>query len=248
MTRPKQSIKHISLNQLVQHEHNRELDFDGVSELADSIREHGVLQPLVVTEHLTEPDRWLILAGHRRAAAARLAGLTAVPCVIRHGLDEDLDEQLIVMLVENCQRKDLTAMERAELYGQLHKRGLTYRDIARRTGTVQGTVAYYLSLLELDADSRDRVRTGEVAVTQAIGAVREVRAASRKAGGQKANGRPVVVEPAHLSKRHVLARRVKEACTHTQRPKVGDVGCGQCWEQAIRADERTPGQALGAAS
>lgn len=245
MTKPRQSIKLVNLNQLVAHDDNRVLEESTVSEMADSIREHGVLMPIVVTEHPTEYDRWLILDGHHRAAAARLAGLRTVPAVVRHDLDGDAAEQLVIMLVANCQRKDLAPIERAEMYGKLRDKGLSTVEIGRRTGTSQGSVSYFLSLLVLDDDSRELVRAGAVPVTEAIKAVREVRATDRKRGGRAKMGRPVVIEAAWFGKRHPLARRVAEACTHSQRPRIGDAGCGQCWEQAIRADEHVPAQEIG---
>lgn len=245
MTKPKQSIRHASLAHLIDHENNRKLDEATVAEMVESVREHGVLTPLVVTEHPLEVDRWLLLDGHHRAAAAKEAGLATVPVVVRHGLDEDVTEQLVVMLVANCQRKDLEPMERAEQYGRLRARGLTAQEIGRRTGTQQGTVSYFLSLLELDAESQARVRNKTIPVRQAVDAIREHRAQQRKTAGTAQPGRGVVVQPSWLNKRHVLARKVAELCTHKERPRVGDVGCGQCWEQIIRADERVPDE-LGA--
>lgn len=251
--KPRQSIKHIALDHLVGHADNpsERLDFQSISELADSIREHGILQPLIVTEHLTDPDRWTILAGHRRAAAARLAGLHQVPCVARHGLDEDVDEQVVVMLVENCQRKDLAPMERAEMLGVLRdKQKLTLVEIARRTGLSESRVSDSLALLELDADSRAGVRSGEVGVGRATEAVRQVRAAARTNSvilGQPVRRRTLVrVEPQHFTRRHPLASKVKAFCSHETRPLVGGVGCGQCWEDIIRNDaiqEITSGRA-----
>lgn len=240
MTKPKQSARVLKLNHLIGHWGNPRADLADLAELTASIAEHGVIEPLIVTEHLTEPDRWLILAGHRRAAAAAAAGCAAVPCVIRHNLDDDLSEQLLVMVVENLQRADLQPMEKAELFERLRNRGLAPSQIARRTGLSASTISGYLALLDLDDDSRDRVRTGQIPVAQARQAVRSVRKqdragkSARAGGGQP--GRPVVVEAAHFTKRHPLAATVHEACTHSQRPKVGGVGCGQCWEASIRAD------------
>jgi ParB family chromosome partitioning protein len=245
--KPKQSIRPIPLAFLVPHPDNppERLDFESVSELANSIREHGILEPLIVTEHLTEPDRWTILAGHRRLAAARLAKVTQVPCVIRHGLDEDVDEQRVVMLVENCQRKDLEPMARAEMLNTLRQRGLTIAEVSRRTGLSEARISESLALLDLDGETRDRVRTGEVGVGQAMQAIRSVRAASRAgtAIGKAPRRSAVNVEAAHFTFKHPLADRANELCDHTAagpghvRPQVGGVACGQCWERAIREDE-----------
>lgn len=236
--RTRQSIRHIPVHRLVSHGSNVRDELGDVEELACSIAEHGVLQPLVVTEHPTDYDRWLLLAGHRRAAAAARAGLTTVPCVIRHGLDEDPDEQLLVMLVENCQRRDLTPLDKAEAYGALRSRGLPVSEIARRVGLAVATIHYYLTLLDLDEESREQLRNGALTAGVARDAVRTTRREQRKKNGAARNGRPVQAEPPHLTRRHPLAKAVKQACTHTTRPLVGNTGCGQCWEATIRADER----------
>lgn len=233
---PKQSVRHLRIDHLIGHDRNIRDTLGELGELAASILEHGILQPLVVTEHPTEIDRWLILAGHRRAAAAGTAGLAAVPCVIRHGLDDDPDEQLVVMLVENCQRKDLGAIEKAEAFGVLRRSGLSLNQIAKRTGISVGTISYYLTLLDLDSETRERVRRGEVQVTQATEAVRVARRSVRSSRGDGQPGRKVRVEPAHFTPDHPLASAVRDSCSHTTRPWVGQVGCGQCWDLVIRAD------------
>jgi ParB family chromosome partitioning protein len=234
VTIPKQSIRHIAVADLVGHDRNIREDAGDLVDLARSIREHGILQPLIVTEHPKDADRWLILAGHRRKAGAQLAQLDTVPCVIRHNVDSD--EQIVVMVVENCQRKDLGPMEKAEAFAVLRRRGLSMNEIARRTGISQGTVSYYLTLIDLDAATREAVRNGQVQITDAVEAVRTARRSVRTATGQRQPGHPVVREPAHFTVHHPLAQAVKDICGHTQRPSVGGIGCGQCWELVVRAD------------
>jgi len=247
--KPKQSIKHIALDQLIAHGSNRDLTLEATSDMADSMREHGVISPLVVTEHPTDYDRWLILDGHHRAAAARLAGIRTVPCVIRHDLDADADEQLVVMLVANCQRTELAPMERAEMLGVLRdKRNFTLAEIARRTGLSASRVSESLSLLELDAETREAVRTGDVGVGTATQAIRQVRAANRTGAllgkPQAKRSKAITVEAAHFTSKHPLAGAVRKSCEHldasagTVRPTVGGIACGQCWERTIRDDER----------
>lgn len=233
--RARQTIKQLPIQQLTRNPANIREELGEVSELAVSIKEHGILEPLIVTEN---PDGrgYLILAGHRRLAAACLAGLTKVPVVIRHGLGDDDIEQLVVMLVENCQRRDLNPVNRAEAYGALINRGVTRTEIARRVGVTPGTISYYLSLLHLDEKSREQVRQGTVNSTDAIAAVRQQRQLDRKTKGSPKRGRPAASEPHHFGSRHPLAYLVRRSCTHTARPRVGQIGCGQCWEAAIRAD------------
>lgn len=235
----------LRLVDLAVHPSNPPERTENVAELAASIKQVGQLQPLVVTDHPNQKG-WLILDGHRRAAALRSLGRTRADCTIRPSAGQDLDEQLFVMLIANIHRQDLTAMEKAYAFGDLRdRRGMTMLQIAARAGLSVGTVSYYLSLLELDAATQVKVQTGEVQVTQAIQAVKQVRRQTRRARGEKPVGRPVVIEPVWFGKRHVLARKVTEACTHSARPRIGDVGCGQCWEHVIRADERVTDEAVG---
>jgi ParB family chromosome partitioning protein len=134
----------------------RRFDEGGLSELADSIRESGVLQPVLVTR---EGERYRILAGERRVRAARLAGLATVPVVLREGLSDR--DHLLLALVENVQRRDLTALEEAEAYRNLKDEfGLTQDDVASRVGKDRATVANALRLLKLPASVREALDAG----------------------------------------------------------------------------------------
>ena len=112
--------------------------------LAASIREHGVIQPVLVTETI---DGYQLVAGERRVRAARMAGLDRVPAVVRQLADR---EQLELALVENLQREDLDPIEAARAYRTLiDEFGLTQEDLALRVGRARSTVANTLRLLEL---------------------------------------------------------------------------------------------------
>jgi ParB family chromosome partitioning protein len=120
-------------------------DAEELEALAASIREHGVLQPILVTETL---DGYQLVAGERRLRACQLAGLERVPAVIRQLADRD---QLEVALVENLQRADLGAMEAAAAYQTLVTDfQLTHDEIARRVGRAKSTITNTLRLLDLD--------------------------------------------------------------------------------------------------
>lgn len=116
---------------------------DELRDLADSIRAQGILQPLVVTRNGT------VIAGHRRHAAARLAGLTHVPCIVR---DLTPGQQLAVMLVENLQRRSLSPMQQAQGVGRLRDTGLSPAEIAARVGRHRSWVDGMLRLLALPED------------------------------------------------------------------------------------------------
>jgi ParB family chromosome partitioning protein len=128
-----------------------------LADLAASIAQHGVLQPLLVSE--TEPGSYRLIAGERRWRAARQAGLDSVPAVIRERLDED--RLLELALVENLQRRDLTPLEEAHAFEQLRTAmGLSQADIAQRVGIDRSTVANALRLLKLPPDIQRLVEEG----------------------------------------------------------------------------------------
>lgn len=237
----RQTVTHLAVEQLVDHPGNIRDDLGDLSELALSIREHGILQPLTVTE--SEDGRFLLLAGHRRLGAARKAGIARVPVVIRHGVtDEAL--QLVLMLVENCQRRDLSPIEKAEAYGALRNRGLTQGEIARQVGVSRATVSHYLTLLELPDHERQELRNGNFTAQEAFTTARALREGERKearpTGGTRGRPKGSKTTP-WFGDKHPLAKAVRGLCDHRGRVKVGGVGCGPCWEQAIRqADELTP--------
>lgn len=137
----------------------RAFDPEELEELADSIREHGVLQPLMVAQP-EDDDKFLLIAGERRLQAARRAGLSTVPALVR----EATDEQLIVWaLIENLQREDLNPLEAAEGYRQLAEDfELSHEQIAERVGKSRSTVTNTLRLLNLSDAVRTAVERGRI--------------------------------------------------------------------------------------
>lgn len=240
--------KHFAhISQLHPHPDNIRDDLGDLSELAASIRAHGILQPIVVEHHPDKAGHYQIIAGHRRFAAAKRAQLDMVPIAFRQvpagGRPAEPEE---LMLVENCQRRDLNAMDKAEAMGALRRKGRTGADIARSTGLNAGTVSYYLSLLDLDARSQEAIRRGDLSASDAVGAVRRVRAKNRKSEGRPEVG--PVWEPDHFTAQHPLARKAKALCDvrgHSNRRRIGKMqACGECVETVIRADERKVAEAL----
>lgn len=232
----RQSIRLVPLSKIDANPANIRENLGDLTELTLSIREHGLLQPLVVTDDFG--DRLLLLGGHRRAAAARLAGLTQVPVVIRHGLSTDDIEQLVVMVVENCQRADLNPIEKAEALGDLVDHGLAQSEIARRTGLSLATVSRSLGLLKLPLSERQAIKAGHRSAQSAIVTAREQRQDERARAAGRPVGRPKGrTSTPYFSLAHPLAKAAAETCTHKQgRVKVGGVACGPCWEQTIRND------------
>ncbi len=119
-----------------------------LSELADSIREHGLIQPLIVARSRpTDPAPYQLIAGERRWRAAQMAGLTAVPVLVKEATPQQFLE---LALVENIQRADLNPLEEAEAYQALMTDfGLSQQEVARRVGRSRVTVANMVRLLRL---------------------------------------------------------------------------------------------------
>lgn len=147
--------------------------FDDValSELTESIRAHGIIQPIVVRKRslanhpATAPQQYEIIAGERRWRAAQKAGLKTIPAVVS---DVAPDDALTLALVENLQREDLNAIEEAEAFHRLHETlGYTQQEIAEAVGKDRTTVANALRLLKLPAPVRQQVLDGELTMGHA---------------------------------------------------------------------------------
>lgn len=140
----------------------KEFSADSLQELADSIREQGIVQPLIVRPG---PEGFELIAGERRWRAAQQAGLTEAPVVVREATDREVVE---LALIENLQRENLNPIEEALGYAQLSSQfQLTQEDIARRVGKSRAVVANALRLLKLPEPVREWVRQGQLSVGHA---------------------------------------------------------------------------------
>lgn len=139
----------ISTEHLHDHPENPRKDLGDLTELADSIHKNGLMQNLTVFPDPDHPDEYIILIGHRRAAAARIAGQEFVPC---HVLDPapERKEQLQIMLEENMQRSDLTPIEQAETFQLMLDLGDTIASIADRSGFSESTIRHRVKIAQLD--------------------------------------------------------------------------------------------------
>jgi ParB family chromosome partitioning protein len=136
----------------------RTFEPEALEELAASIREHGVIQPIVV--EADPAGGYVIVAGERRTRAARIAGLTEVPAVLR---DYSAERRLEVALIENVQREDLNPIEEAAAYKALMElTELSQEETAARVGKKRSTVANALRLLKLPDDMRDSLADGRL--------------------------------------------------------------------------------------
>ena len=144
------------------HQPRSRFDPETLRELADSIREHGVLQPVVVTQAGADlgPATYQLIAGERRLQAARMAGVTCMPVVVREAAGKELLE---IALVENLQRQDLNPLEEAQAFrGLSDEFGLTQEQIATRVGRSRVAVANTLRLLSLEDDIRASLASGQI--------------------------------------------------------------------------------------
>ncbi len=134
------------------------LDPDVLAELAASIKEHGLIQPLIVTRQ--GPERYQLIAGERRWQAARLAGLATVPAIVKEATPQ---QTLELALVENIQRADLNPLEEAAAFRQLVEEfGLTQEQVAERVGKSRVAVTNTLRLLRLPAEVKQALADGTI--------------------------------------------------------------------------------------
>lgn len=138
---------------------------ESLAELTASITEHGVIQPLIVTESLDEPQRYWLIAGERRWRASRQAGLETVPVIVREASPQQLLEWA---LVENVQRSDLNPLEEATAYDALMTGfGLTQAQVAQRVGKSRSAVANTVRLLGLSPAVQGAVTDGRISAGHA---------------------------------------------------------------------------------
>jgi len=127
-------------------------EIDELRALSESVAQHGIIQPIVVTE---VEGGYQLIAGERRTRAAELAGLTTIPAVVRTATEQ---QQLALALVENLQRSDLNAMDEARAFRQLMDEfGLTQEDVARRVGRSRPAITNTLRLLQVSPEIQDAV-------------------------------------------------------------------------------------------
>jgi ParB/RepB/Spo0J family partition protein len=144
-----------------------------LNELAESIKEYGVLEPLLVTTQKETPDRYTIICGERRWRAAKLAGLNTVPCVVINDLTPAQITE--AMLIENLQREDLSPIEEAKGYARLlEEAGYTQEQLAEKVGKSQPYIANRLRLLRLPEDVQARIPR-EIPVAVALALVKAAR-------------------------------------------------------------------------
>lgn len=137
-------------------------DDEALKELADSIKEHGVFQPIIVKRSIKGYD---IIAGERRVRASKLAGLNKIPAIIRSFTDEQMMQ---IALLENLQRENLNAIEEAEAYRLMIERlNLTQDELARKVGKSRSYITNLLGILRLPLEVQNLVSDGKISMSHA---------------------------------------------------------------------------------
>ena len=152
-------IQNVNIDYIIPNRFQPRLTFDekSLNELASSIKEHGIIQPLVLRRL---GDKYEIIAGERRYKAAQLAGLTEVPAIISN-IDDNKSAE--IALVENVQRRNLNSLEEAKSYKKiLDKEGLTQDELAKKIGVSQSTIANKLRLLNLTSEAQDALMNDKI--------------------------------------------------------------------------------------
>ncbi len=175
----------------------KEFDSEALSELADSISQHGVLQPLLLRPLLTGGYR--IVAGERRWRAARMAGLTEVPAVVREMSDT---EEMLFALIENLQREDLTPLEEARGYRTLiDAQDFTQEEVSQAVGKSRPAITNALRLLNLPEDIQQMLENGEITAGHARTLLSFKREEDMRLGAKRAKEGASVRELEALAKR-----------------------------------------------
>lgn len=154
-----QSVIDVPVGKILPNPHQPRADFseERLRELAESIREHGILQPLIVTKR---GESYELIAGERRLQASKLAGLETVPVIVR---DVEEQQKFELAIIENIQRHDLNALEEARAYQRLIEEfGMTQESVAKKMGKSRSLVANTLRLLQLPIEIQRSIVGGKV--------------------------------------------------------------------------------------
>lgn len=163
-TTPKDEIIQVNISDLMSNPYQPRKIFDdsALQELAESIKEHGVFQPIIVKKSV---KGYNIIAGERRVKASQIAGLTTIPAIVRDFTD---DEMMQVALLENLQREDLTAIEEAKAYKSIiEAMRLTQDELAKRLGKSRSHITNMLGLLRLPLSVQDKVLHNKISMGHA---------------------------------------------------------------------------------
>lgn len=161
---PKEQVIEVDLAELRSNPYQPRKNFDeeALNELALSIKEHGVFQPIIVKKSIKGYE---IIAGERRAKASMIAGKATIPAIVKDFSDEEMME---IALLENLQRENLTPLEEATAYYKIQQHlNITQEELARRVGKSRSYVTNMLGLLSLPEEVKDYITTGQITMGHA---------------------------------------------------------------------------------
>jgi ParB family chromosome partitioning protein len=231
----------VHISKIHPNQRNVRSELGDLTDLAASVKSRGVEVPLIAYPHPDDDGHVILIDGHRRWAAAGIAGLEEIPVTLR--AVPARAEAVKLMLVTGLHGQDLSPMDKARGFGELADAGMNGPQIAKAIGQSTATVSTYLTLLHLDAASQRRVDRGDVSVADGVAAVRETRAKERKRTGKSDQRETMAAtwEPEHFTWQHPLARKAASFCDarrHNARRRLGGAACGVCFEDAIRQDAK----------
>lgn len=220
---PRAQLVDVRTTDLIPDPDNPREDVGDIVDLAASMAAAGLLQPIIARRDVNS-GRLVVVAGHRRLAAAQRLGWAHVPTIIRR--DMRPDRVLAAMLIENGQRANLDPIEEARALHRLliqHEIS-SHAELARLVGRNQPYVSARLALMDLTPAEQEEVRVGHMKLIEATHRGRINSGKVRKEGQTKGW---------HLAPAHPLAAQVKARCVrlgHVRGRTVGGIGCGECWE------------------
>lgn len=224
---PPPSLVRVNVADLHPDPNNLRDEVTDVVELAASIAQVGLLQPIIARR---DGDRLVVVCGHRRLAALKRLGWPTVDVVVRREMPAD--SVLVAMLAENGQRVQLDPIEEARAFNRLKVLDqLSDAAVAERVGRNQVYVSGRLKLLLLSPQEQEEIRAGQRRIGESIA---KARVQSGRVQNRKVTGW-------HFANDHRLAGKAKARCVKLEHPRghrLAGVACGSCWESVIRADEK----------
>lgn len=226
-------LRWVRCDEILDDKNNLRKTLTEIPELAASIKEVGLIEPPIL--RIDDDGHYMIVAGHRRVAAVRHLGWTTVRCMVRKA--KMLPAEVVAtMLIENGQRTDLDPIEEAHGLVRLKKLWeCNELELGSRIGRSQPWVSGRVALLALSPEDQERVRRGEMT----LGVATEK---ARIGSGRVRPGAKGKKSHSHFSFHHPLANKVQNACSAKRHKKnsnwIGGIGCANCWEEVIRANER----------
>lgn len=233
----KSEYKQIPLSHITADPDQPRKTFRNIGELAKSLKEVGLKQPITVRPNPVRDGHYILMYGERRYRAAEQNLWLTIGAIVRYGVKDAAI--LADQLTENSQREDLDPIEEARglrAYMRIHKIA-TYQEAGERLGHSLAWAANRGALLSLDEDDQMKVSKGQLSILDAAKKSREIRGITRK------SRKPAPLPP-HFSQDHPLAGHARARCraqmridgTSSHKQLDGGVACGECWEQVIRQD------------